>query len=58
MCGMLKELSDEYSGEYSVKVPEEVHYPSLLEYSEKHEHLKPAVKDLKLSSSGDFNRVN
>ena len=55
---MLKELSDEYSGEYSVKVPEEVHYPSLLEYSEKHEHLKPAVKDLKLSSSGDFNRVN
>ena len=58
MCGMLQELSDEYSGEYSIKVPEEVHYPSLLEYSEKHEHLKPAVKDLKLSSSGDFNHVN
>ena len=58
MYGMLKELSDEYSGKYSVKIPDELHYPSPIEYGEKHEHLKAAVKDLKLNTSGDFNRVN
>ena len=55
---MLSEVSDEYSGDYSVNVPEEMKFPSQIPYGEKHEHLNPMVKKLKLRSSGDYNHVN
>ena len=55
---MLSKVSDEYSGEYSVNVPESMKYPTQIEYDEKHKYLNAVVKKLKLRSSGDFNRVN
>ena len=55
---MLSELSVEYSGEYSVNVPENMKYPTQIEYDEKQKYLSSMVKKLKLRSSGDFNRVN
>ena len=33
-------------------------YPPQIEYGEKHQHLNPVVKKLKLRSSGDYNHVN
>ena len=56
--GMLSEVLDEYSGDYSVNVPEQMKFPAQIQYGEKHEHLNPMVKKLKLRSSGDYNRVN
>ena len=58
MYGMLSKLSDEYSGEYSVNVLENMKYPTQIEYDEKQKYLSSTVKKLKLRSSGDFNRVN
>ena len=54
---MLSELSDEYSGDYSVNVPEQMKFLAQIQYGEKHEHLNPMVKKLKLKSSGDYNHV-
>ena len=56
--GMLSEVSEKYSGDYSINVPEEMKFPTRIQYGEKHEHLNPMVKKLKLRSSGDYNRVN
>ena len=53
--GMLSEVSDEYSGDYSLNVPEQMKFPAQIQYGEKHEHLNPMVKKLKLRSSGDYN---
>ena len=58
IAGMLGEVSEEYSGEYSVKVPEKLMYPEQIVYGDKHKYLSSEVKKLKLRSSGDFNRVN
>ena len=38
MYGMLFELSVEYSGEYSVNVPENMKYPTQIEYHEKQKY--------------------
>ena len=55
---MLSEVSDEYSKEYSVNVLEQMKYPPQIQYGEKHEHLNPVIKKLKLRSSGNYNHVN
>ena len=55
---MLSKVSDEYSGEYSVNVLENMKYPTQIEYDEKQKYLSSTVKKLKLRSSGDFNCVN
>ena len=55
---MLSEVSDKYSGDYSVNVPEEMKFPTQIQYGQKHKHLNPMVKKLKLRSSGDYNHVN
>ena len=58
MYGMLSKLSDEYSGEYSVNVLENMKYPTQIEYDEKQKYLSSMVKKLKLRSSGDYDCVN
>ena len=55
---MLSKVSDEYLGEYSVNVPEDMKYPTQVEYDEKHKYLSATVKKLKLRSCGYFNSVN
>ena len=58
ISGMLGQIADEYCGQYSVHVPEQVMYPEQVVYTEKHKYLHPTVKKLKLRTSSDFNRVN
>ena len=58
ISGMLSEVVDEYSGQYSVNVPQKLMYPEQIVYSEQHKYLNPTVKKLKLRTSSDFNCVN
>ncbi|MCG8623281.1 MAG: hypothetical protein MJE68_14975, partial [Proteobacteria bacterium] len=55
---MLQEVAPKYSGDVNSVIPSDMKYPEQFQYGEKHKHLNPAVKRLKLRSSNDFNRVN